>query len=512
MTTPVVQDGNASGLAIAEETTIGVLPVTPVWYAYEVNSYSDFGGDPTLVTRSILGTRKKQKGSITGIAPKSGFNIDFTRTNMLRQLQGFFFANWAEKATTLPLNGSQTVITSVASGDSSYNAASGLGSFAANSLMLAAGFTNAANNGLKTVVTDATAKITVSQTLVSEASPPAAAYVRIVGFQFTSGDATMNYTAPVLTLGDTTKDLTTLGLGVGEWIYIGGDGAAFNFATAGLNGYARVASIATHAITFDKFSGTPASDTGTSKTIQIFFGSTLQDQPASTSVRHTFTHELQLGNDGNGIQTQQVNGVVNNELTLNVPKKDKLSVDLACIGLNSQQFSGSVGLATGTRVAAPGEDALNTSSDIVRLRLSVFDGTTLLPVGFGYCTTETLKISNNASLNEAVGTVGGFEVNVGDFEVTGSAELYFTTIAAIAAIRAKSQCSLDLIAAQFNTAWVWDLPFVELSGGLAKIEKNKPIMLPVNKSVVQNVNGYTLLADYFPYAPTQAMPTTTAQI
>lgn len=508
------QDSNDSGLAIAEEASIGVLPAVPDWYGVEVNSYADFGGDPTLVTRKIIGTRKPQKGSITGIAPKGGYNSDFTASNFARQLQGFTFSSVREKTTSAPMNAAGNAITAVANADDSYAAAAGLGAFLVGALILASGFTNAANNGLKNVATVAAGKVTVTQVLTDEAAPPAAAKIEAVGFEFDAGDATLTYAGGggAFTLGTTATDLTTLGLIVGEWIYIGGDGAAYNFVTANLYGYARIKSIAAHAIVFDKFTGTPATDAGAGKTIQIFFGSVYKDEDSATSVRRTYTQERQLGNDADGIQTEQLIGCVANELTFNAPKKDKLTVDLAYVALDAKQFAGAVGLAAGNRHAAPGEDAYNTSSDVFRMRLSVFDGTTLLPTGFGYVTSANLKINNNATINEAVGKVGGFEVNVGDFDVTGSTEAYFTTISSIQAVRNKSTCSFDMIVGALNTAWIMDVPSLELSGGLAKIEKNKPIMLPLNTNGVQNSNGYVVLFNRFAYAPTQAMPSNDVQV
>ena len=40
---PTSIDSNQSGLAVAEEVSLKVLPVTPIWYGLEPNSYADLG-------------------------------------------------------------------------------------------------------------------------------------------------------------------------------------------------------------------------------------------------------------------------------------------------------------------------------------------------------------------------------------------------------------------------------------------------------------------------------------
>ncbi len=53
-------DSNVTGLYIAEEEELKVLPDTPVWYEQEPNSYSDLGGELTNTARSPI-TSSRQK-------------------------------------------------------------------------------------------------------------------------------------------------------------------------------------------------------------------------------------------------------------------------------------------------------------------------------------------------------------------------------------------------------------------------------------------------------------------
>jgi hypothetical protein len=500
-------DANAATTSFAEEsTTLGTLPGSPIWYAREPNTIGDFGGEPSSVARKPLGTRKVSKGSLTGIAPKVSLNEDLTQSNMPRLLQTFTQSAVRQKPSTQTYAGVTVALTSVASADNSYNAASGLTVFLAKHLLKASGFTVAANNGLKTAVTTAAGKVTVAETLVNE-TPSAAAKLEAVGVQFAASDCAMTYSAPTLTLTTSVFNLTTLGLNVGEWVHIGGDSAASKFATATLFGYARIASIAANAIVFDKVRGlVPAADTGTGKTIHLYFQNVIKDETVDT--QKSVQWEVQLGSDGVGIQSQIVTGCIGNELTLNMQKKDKLNVDLGFIGIDHQLRTGTQGILAGTRVAAFNESAINNSSDLFLGRLTLVDATTLSPAQYyGFSSESSLMIANNATLDEAEGEAGGFDVTLGDFDVTGKITAYFTTVAAISAMRANVSATYDKIYAAQNAGFVFDLPLVTLGGAIPKIEKNKAIELPIDTQGCVGPNGYTLLFGFWPYLPTIAMPT-----
>src|ERR1700760_76014 len=151
MTIPNSIDSNVTGLAFAEESSLKTLPGSPVWYALEPNSYTDFGASFSRVARNpITNTRQQPKGTITDLEAKAGFQQDLTQNNLLRLLQGFFWQDAFEKPTTAPIKNAITVaITGVTTGPNVYAAASGLDIFKVGHLVLAKGFNVPANNGLK---------------------------------------------------------------------------------------------------------------------------------------------------------------------------------------------------------------------------------------------------------------------------------------------------------------------------------------------------------------------------
>lgn len=512
MTYPNKIDSNATGAAYAEELTIKTLPGSPVWYGLEPNSYSKFGGTVTTVARKpIVTDRQQRKGSVSDFMAEGSMVQDITPTNLTRLLQGFMFANAREKPTTQSLVSSNTPIsfTSVAV-SGVYNAASGLSQFVVGDIVLASGFASASNNGIGVVTASATGSVTcAAKTTVADASPAAGAMLQAVGAQFTTGDAFLTYAAPLLTLGTTTYNLTTLGLSVGEWVYIGGDAAGTYFANVPTGGFARIASIAAHAITFDKTTFTPTADAGTGKTIQIYFGSqVLQNEPLPANiVRRTYNVERTLGNDGTGTQAEYLLGAVPNTFKINMPANGLLSADIAFAALSQQVNTGATGVKAGTRVAAPGEYGFSTTADLYRARVAAVDPTTLNPTPyFGYIATADVQITNGVVANKALGVLGGFDASAGNFVVSGNIMAMFTNVGVISAIRAFADVTIDFIFVKKQTGIVIDLPLIGLGGGELNVTIDKPIEIPLTTEAYKGANGYTAMLCFFPYLPVSSTP------
>ena len=502
----MTQDSNVTGFYIAEEASLKVLPETPVWYRKEPNSYSDFGAETSMESRAPIDTsRQRKKGKIVDVDASGGFNTDITESNLVRDLQGFFFADAREKTSTQPLNGAAIELSAVTV--SSVQAASGLDAFAVGQLVKLSGMGSRSNNGVATVTAVAAGELTVDKALTAEAAPPATAKVEVCGFAFADGDVDIVASASRIALESSTVDLTTLGLTVGEWVFIGGDAENTAFANNSA-GYARVSSIATDAIELDDSTFTASNEDGAGTTLELYFGTVIRNEKELANIKkRSYNLERQLGYDDNGIQSEYVVGAVPNELTINLPEAAKLTADLTYVGMDSEFRSGQTGIKAGTRVEPFYEDAYNSTSDLYRVRLAIVDPVNLnnKPL-FGYATEGDISVANGVSANKALGVLGGFDTDIGDFEVGGSITAYFSNIESVEAVRKNSDISFNVIGAQKNTGFVFDIPLIGLSSGRLNIEKDTKVTLPLEMSAGENEAGYTMLYTYFPYLPDIAMP------
>ena len=502
-------DSNVTGAAFAEEVSPRVLPADPVWYGLEPNSYSDFGGEVTTVAREpINASRQRKKGSATDLDASGGLTQDFTLTNHLRLLRGFFFADYTSRAGSHEIGEAETPVTGIDAATNEYTAnLAGVADADAGMLLLASGFNVAANNGISQVVSvNEGVGVIVSRDLQAEV-PPAGARLVAVGHQFAAGDIALDAFAGGFTLTSTAiANLAALtGLRPGAWVYIGGDGPGEAFAQ---RGYARLKSIAGSVATFDKATVDFVDNAGAGITLRLFYGRFIRNEDDPDLIKaFTIQIERTLGKDANGTQSQYLEGAYANELTLNIPTAEKLTADISYVALNDVQRTGADGLKNGTRVKSLGEGLINTSSDVYRLHLSILDAADMTPTPlFGYVTEGTLTIANNVSPAKAVGVFGAFDVTVGNFDAGGSLTAYFSTVEAVAAVRNSADVSFDMIVAKDNAGFVFDIPLLALGGGRLNVEKDAPITLPLEMMGAENPLGYTLSATFFPYLPNAAMP------
>lgn len=495
-------DSNATGLRYCVETSLGVAGTT--WFPLDPNSYNDFGGNFTKTARTpINNKRSRYKGVLTDLESAGGFNIDMTQSNIQDLFQGFVFDEFVEKGKQEPTAVTATQYTVSDESD-----------FAANDLIFASGFTNSANNGLKTVTSVSSGAVLCSG-LTAEASPPSGAKIVRVGHQFASGDAEIDASGDLPIISTTTKDLTELALVDGELIYIGGDTAVTEFATAANNGWVRVRNTdGANSVTLDKASGQMVTDAGGSKTIQMFFGRTLKNQEGTSITRTTYQLERELGAPDDSApsdtQAEYIVGAVPNEMTMAIDTADKIMVDMGFMGTDYETNDSTEGVKTGTRPTLTTGKAFNTSTHVTRIRMGLTSDTDeYVDALFAYVTEIRLTINNNITMNKAVGTLGAFEATAGTFEVGGNVTAYFQNTDALDALRNNSDVTLDVCVVKENAGFAFDLPLLALDDGRLNVELNQAVTIPLGMMAADgyDVNenlGHTIVMSFFDYLPDAA--------
>lgn len=504
-------DSNVTGLAYAEESSLGVLGGAPVWKRLKPNSYGDFGGENSLTAPNPIDpSRQRLKGVVTDLDASAGINHNLDFFSLQDMLAAALFADIRQKG--------RQAVTSVAEGtgaNDTYLMTDTTG-FLVGSLVKGCGFPSSANNGVHEIlaVTPNTSVGVAEGALVADAAPPAAAFAQVVGFQTAVGDVDVVVTGDLPALTSTALDFTTLGLVVGQWIFIGGDTSLSQFTTPANNGFKRIRSISANSIVLDKSVQAMVAEANATQTVQLFFGDVLRNETGTMIRRKSFHLERTLGapNDASpaAVQSEYVRGAVPNEITLNIPAADLVNVDLGFLAIDHTVRTAVQGPLQSGVVEQQSADVFNTTSDFSRIKMSVVSNVSAAPVGlFTFITEGSISINNNMSANKAVGVLGAFDVTAGNFAVSGSVTAYFSDVASVLAVRNNADVTLDMAMVKQNMGIVIDIPLVALGDGRLNVEQDQPIMLPLSaeaatgEKIAPGMN-HTMLITFFGYLPTAA--------
>jgi hypothetical protein len=481
-----------SQFAVAvESSTPGTLPGSPEWKYLEVNSVTSFGETiGTTAREPISGDRMRRKGSITSLDSSVGFEADLTFDLFSTFAEGLFFANWAYE---------QTSFTPTAVTTTGYTVASG-GDLAADTLVYARNYANNTNNGLKRTTTSTVAtEIEVTDTLVAETSPPSSARVDIVGVQGASGDLSMDSDGNLNSTPTTGLDFTTLNIEVGQWIYVGGSDTDTYFATAGV-GEARVQSVTTNQIVFDKKPSGFTTDAGTGKTIQLFIGSFIKNVEYADADFATTTYTFEAVYEGLTNKYQYPNGNYFNELTIDMNMEDKATCSLNFVGLDTPVPTSS--RESGTWSYPVDTTMLNTTSDFAALEMKTSDGTSIVDTGEALFQDLSVTISNNITPKKGLGTLGAVMVALGNFNVDISATMYFDSSQPLVSIRDNDTVSLNWTLQNEDGGIHFDIPSMTLGDGTKSFPTNDTINLSISGTAFKDSfydNAFT--ATSYPYLP-----------
>jgi hypothetical protein len=485
------------GVAVARETTLGVLPGSPVWLTLQPNSIGKIGAElSTIVRQPMSKNRMEDKGEVVDLDSGVELEADLTMDAFLAFIEAFIMASWAGPAVFTEDTIRVSAVTSTG-----YTVASG-GALANGWLVYARGFLNAQNNGLKVLAGTSISTEIKTTGLTAESSIPVSrnVSVEVAGVQGASADITMTAGG---NLSSTVLDFTTLGLTVGQMIKIGGSTAGTQFATAANNGYARVITIAANLLTLDWRTATFASDSGTGKTIQILYGQFLRNvsaDHANALMNRSFSFEAAY-EDLEAIGTDAYEypaGNMANEMGISLPLTDKATMRVAFVGTDTP-IPTLTRNSTAATARTPVRTAMfNTVTEFIRLSLNNVDESGI-STDFKTC---NLTLKNNVSGERVLGTLGAKYINFGIFEAMLDATVVFTDPDVVAAIRAHTTVAFKMGLKNADGGFFLDVPSCTLQSGKKDFPTFQSVTLQVPIKPHRDATyGYVLSLSHFPFLP-----------
>jgi hypothetical protein len=483
----------------------GVLTGTPIWFQLEPNGASKFGPEVKTVARTPISKNlQRLKGKVTELDSGVTFAHDLTFELLHRMLPNALFAQFANTPTKGPQNGAPFYPTGVTATEYTVPA---LGDVPNGTILWASGFGVAGNNGKKVAAGGSTGVALKAAGLAIEAVtvPDQNASVYVCGVVGAASDISIDVTAGVVTLESAVLDFTSLGWNEGQFIRVGGTDAGTFFATAGDNGYARIAKggLSAHACVLDKWATTPVTDAGTGKTIELYFGPFIHNVPIDSSLYYFRTMMVEetlpeLG--GTGVpEFWYAEGNLVDEMALNFPLANKGDAVFTLKGTNS--FPPDTSRETGAdhaRVAVL-NDAFNTSSEMLRLRSTLLDETGITADFL----SANLTIKNNVSPKKVLGTLGAKYMNRGYIEVELDSEILFTTDDVPGVIRANTTVTAELgFLSSEGQGFFVDFPAATMGDGAQNLPAHDQVALKLKLSAHKStVYGTSVSFSMFPFAP-----------
>jgi hypothetical protein len=488
--------GNRTTQAFGVEPSVNTEPSsTPATFYLAPTSFGAWGPKPERVFSNPIGPNIMAEAGtrIRTMAP-CGFNGELNRDHFRAFLAGALRSTWS----TPPRRFYPTEVRST-----DYVVAAN-GALTQNTLIIARGFTTAANNGLKVVgaASDGTHIVTSGLTAetVTAANGPT---VEVCGWQGASGDLQIDADDNLIS---SSLDFTTLGLTVGQTIWIGGDASGVKFATATHRGQARVTVIAANKLTLDnKTTGTfpaAAADNGSGKTIQVFFGQFIKAVPTTDASYAEPTYHLEYGHaklSAGSAAYQYITGAAVATWALSMPTAALATIAVGFDGRATVDPTATRRTSFTAPLRQNAKAPVNTAEHIRRgrIRQTATDLT-------GYITGVDLSVATNLQRNEAHGQQDSVETTFGDLDVTGQVQAFFSSMDLIPALQSDTTCNADWLVRCSSDAWGFalDIPALQIGDVTPVVNGTQVTGASIAFQAVRDATYNTvLMVSDLPYLP-----------
>lgn len=208
--------------------------------------------------------------------------------------------------------------------------------------------------------------------------------------------------------------------------------------------------------------------------------------------RPSFTLERAIPNSSGSNVFQSFTGMCVDVLNLAMESMKIITGDVAFVG--KQGASSGTSVSASPYTAAATDDIMNATSNVANIKR---DGAAMDE----RAKTFSLSIKNNLRPKDAIGELGAFDIGQGEFNVTGSLNVYFDS-------NALYQSFLDHDATSFSwtvsdaagNTIAFNLPRVKMSAGNPAVSgKNTDNMQQVDfQALLDSTTGATLLVSFVP--------------
>lgn len=477
-----MSDANRVAVRVIEESTFGTTPTSPAMQELRYNSSSLQYSPKTTVSEEIRSDRQVTDVILVGFETSGDIDTELSYGNLDILMRGAMFSDWVSTAERVNVT-ADSVITDVLATSGTFTVTTGT-AFATGMLVKTTNFTNSGNSNIFVLTggSATTAVVGAGAGTVNETAPPAGARIKQIGLRGTSGDITAAVSPN--RLSSTTLNFTTMNLAVGMWVKVGGSAVGTRFATSALNDWCRISNITATSLEFDAVPSGWAVDSGTGKTISVFFG----DYMRNGVTERSFTLEQEYA--GMAVpEFEYYRGMEVSALAIDLQTQDIMKAKVSFMGKDAT--IGTSRVSGATTVTATTNDVMSTSSHIGQIREG---GSAVASPNF--VISAALNIENNLRMQNAIGSVSAVGIGVGRCNVSGSLETYFGSSAILQKLRNNTATSFDYRVEDSTKtkAYIFDLPRVKFSGGNANVSGiDTDLVLPLEFTAMRHSTlGYTI--------------------
>ena len=275
------------------------------------------------------------------------------------------------------------------------------------------------------------------------------------------------------------------------------------FATAADRGFFRIEDVTANEIVVGRATQAWTADTGTGKTIQIFFGPWWRNVPGTHADYRepSFTLEASYPGAGAADAVSYVYGLGHcvNEVAISAPSEEKVVATMSFVGTNITAPTATRATGASAAIEPLGNAAFTTADQVRRIRVAKnIDETGVQSDVLDW----TLTLMKNVSPQVQQGTLGARRMVFGEFGATLELTAIFVDTNVCDAIRNNTTCSFDVALRSSDGTALFDIPSFDPTGGNPTIAENEAVTLAVTaESWRDQVFNFVAGLTMFPYLP-----------